>query len=318
MNWINIAAAVTIGFISGAVAYFIAKKYPTKRILILAIPVLVFIALSALTKFLVIPPLHLWTSQREIEKSLSEISAYGYIAKYDPKAYEEIKQEILNSLKNRESQDKVIERARNIVANIVSRHIPRASDESVVRYVEAMAREIEELAEKNPEACYQFLFPDRYGPADVAKYFKPETQRADLAALAEVIRTAVEQPQPPPDSSVAETSLKKGLNQFAQVHGEDTLLLKNPFAPGIDKGKACSLIASLYKEALKLPEKESSLVLRYMLSTRRTGDQRLPYMESPPAPCDVFHDSPEQFSPKIGTLPDFPLFHKSTKDRWNK
>ena len=268
MNWINIAAAVTIGFVSGAVAYFIAKKYPTQRILILAIPVLVFIALSALTKFLVIPPLHLWTSQREIEKSLSQISAYEVIAKYDPKAYEEIRQEILNSLKNRESQDEVIERARNIVANVVSGHIPRASDESVVHYVEAMTREIEELAEKNPEACYQFLFPDRYGPADVTKYFKPETQRADLAALAEVIRTAAEQPRPKPDKETGDALLKKLLNNFYASQGDDALLLKDPFAPGVDKMKVSKLIASLYREALNLPQGQSGLLLRYMLSAK--------------------------------------------------
>jgi len=260
---------VTIGFISGAVAYFIAKKYPTRRILILAIPVLVFIALSALTKFLVIPPLHLWTVQQEIEKSLSQISAYEVIAKYDSKAYEEIRQEILISLRSRETHDEAIERTRKRVADLVSGYIPRASDDAISRYVKAMVKEIEELAAKNPELCYQFLFPRKYGAVDVTEHLTPETQREDLAALADVIRTAAEQPQPSPDSSVAETSLKKVLNQFAQVHGEDTLLLKDPFAPGIDKGKACGLIASLYEEVLKLPERESSLVLRYMLSTRK-------------------------------------------------
>ena len=268
MNWINIAAAVTIGFISGAVAYFIAKKYPTKRILILAIPVLVFIALSALTKFLVIPPLHLWTSQREIEKSLSQISAYEVIAKYDPKAYEEIRREILNSLKNRETYDEVTGRARKRVAELVPGYIPRASDDAILRYMKAMVKEMEELAGKNPELCYQFLFPQKYGAVDVTEHLTPETQREDLVALAEVIRTAVEQPQPPPDPVAAETLLKKTLGQFSQAYGEDTLLLKDPFASGIDKGKACSLIASLYQELLKLPEKESSLVLRYMLSTK--------------------------------------------------
>jgi hypothetical protein len=269
LNWINIAAAVTIGFISGAVAYFIAKKYPTRRILILAIPVLVFIALSALTKFLVIPPLHLWTSQREIEKSLSQISAYEVIAKYDPKAYKEIGREILNSLKNGESHDEAIGRARKRVADLVAGYIPRASDDAILRYMKAMVKEMDELAAKNPDLCYQFLFPQKYGAVDVTEHLTPDTQREDLVALADVIRTAVEQPHPPSDSSLAETSLRTVLNQFSQVYGEDTLLLKDPFAPGIDKGKACGLIASLYKEVLRLPEKESSLVLRYMLSTKK-------------------------------------------------
>lgn len=269
MNWINIAAAVTIGFTSGVVAYFIAKKYPTRRILILTVPAFVFIALSALTKFLVIPPLHLWTSQREIEKSLLEISAYEVIAKYDPKSHKEIGHEILNSLKSKESHDEAIGRARKRVAELVPGYIPRASDDAILRYVNAMVKEMEELASKNPELCYQFLFPQKYGAVDVTQHPSPETQRENLAALAEVIRTAVEEPQPLPDPAEAETLLKNTLNQFSQVHGEDTLLLKDPFAPGVDKGKACGLIAALYEKILQLPEKESSLVLRYMLSTKK-------------------------------------------------
>ena len=264
----NIAAAVTIGFISGAVAFFIARKYPTRKILILAIPVLVFVALSAITKCLVIPPLHLWTSQRDIENSLFEMPSTRVIATYDPKAYEEIKQEILNSLENRESRDEALGRARKRVADLMATYIPRTSDDAIVRYMKAMVKKMEELAGKNPDLCYQFLFPQKYGPADVTGHLTPETQREDLEALAEVIRTAVEQPQPSPDSTVAEASLRTVLNQFYEIHGEDVLLLRDPLAPGVEKEKACSLIASLYKEVLKLPEKESSLVLRYMLDTK--------------------------------------------------
>lgn len=250
-------------------AYLIARKYPNRRGLILSIPVLVFIALSAFTKFFVIPPLHLWKAQKEVESFLLQITAYEIIAKHDPKAYTQIRHEIHSSLKNRETRDETISRARILLTELVSGYISRASDESILRYMKAMVKEMEELAGQNPDLCYQFLFPQRYGALDVAEHVTPEAQREDLEALGEVIRTAVEQSQSPPDSSAAEASLKKFLNQFAQVRGEDTLLLKDPFAPGIDKGKVCSLIASLYKEVLKLPPKESSLLLRYMLSAKK-------------------------------------------------
>jgi hypothetical protein len=269
LNWINIAAAVTIGLISGAVAYIIARKYPTRRILSFAIPVLVFVVLSALVKFFLIPPLHLWKSQREVERSLSQVAAFKIIAKYDLKAYEEIKREILKSLKNRESPDEVFEQARQRVAEWVPGYIPRASDAAIVRYMKAMVKEMVELSGKNPELCYQFLFPRKYGAVNVTEHLSPETQREDLAALAEVIRTAVEDPQSSPDPTPAETLLKEILSQFSLDHGEDTLLLKDPFAPGIDKAKACGLIAALYEKVLTLPEREASLVLRYMLSTKQ-------------------------------------------------
>ena len=269
MDWITIIVLVMAGVVSAVAAFLTSKRLRKGRIVPIIIFILFFVGLGVLVKQWVSPAIHVWKSQREVEKSLLQVSAYQYISKYDPKAYQQIRDEILDSIKNGESQEQTTARGRKVVAAFVSKYIPRASDEAVIRYMDAVAREIEDLADKDPEICYQFLFPERYGTANIQQNLKPGTQRADLAALADVIRTAAEQPQPEPDQKKGEESLKWVMNAFHQTHGDEALLLRDPFAPGIDKGKVCRLIASFYKEVLNLPKEEPGMVLRYMLSVRQ-------------------------------------------------
>jgi hypothetical protein len=266
---ITIGLAVLIGAISAVAAWSVTRGLQRKQPVFSILLFLFFLILGTCSKLFVLPHILEWRYSEDIDRALSQIAVYQHIAKYDPKAYQEIKRELTTSIKNRETQDEAIDRVRSRVAELVAAYIPRASDDAILRYMRAIVKEMQELSGKNPELCYQFLFPQKYGGADVTDHLMPETKREDLVALGEVIRTAVKEPQPLPDPAAAETLLKRTLSQFSRDHGEDTLLLKDPFAPGIDKGRACGLIASLYEEVLNLPERESSLVLRYMLSTRK-------------------------------------------------
>ncbi len=195
---ITIGLAVLIGAISAVAAWSVTRGFQKKQPAFSILLVLFFLILGICSKLFALPNILEWKSSGDINRALSQISVYQHIAKYDPKAYQEIKREITASIKNRETQDEVIGRARKRVADLVAGYIPLASDDAILRYMKAMVKEMEELAGKNPELCYQFLFPQKYGAVDVTEHLTPETQREDLVALAEVIRTAVEQPQPPP------------------------------------------------------------------------------------------------------------------------
>jgi hypothetical protein len=269
MNWISLGVGVLIGTISGILAVLLARRLTANRRISTIVFLSSFILFGFVSKQFLGPLIYTWKVDRDVERSLFEVTAIQYIAKYDPQVYRGIKTELIDSIRNGENRDQAVGRARQAVGSLVMKYIPHASDEAVVRYVEAMALEIEELAEQNPEACYRFLFPARYGSADVTQYIRADTQRADLAALAEVIRTAAEQPQPLPDGETGDALLKKLMNNFHASQGADALLLRDPFAPGVDKKKVSKLIASLYREALDLPQEESGVLLRYMLSGKK-------------------------------------------------
>jgi hypothetical protein len=146
-----------------------------------------FVLFGFLSNQFLTPVIHTWKSGREVERSLSEITAFQQIAKYDPQVYRRIKTELVDSIRKGESQEQAVGRARQAVGALVMRYIPHASNEAIVHYVRAMAVEIEELAEKNPEACYQFSVSP-----GMAQPMSPNTLKlrheTDLAALAEVIR----------------------------------------------------------------------------------------------------------------------------------
>jgi len=110
------------------------------------------------------------------------------------------------------------------------------------------------------------LFPQRSEPVDGRKYFSPETQAADLAALTEVIRSSNENPQPIPSEQEVTPALKPIYAELGKEHGNDLLMLQSPVVSDADKAKVCSMAMSLYSKILSLPESESGKILRFMLS----------------------------------------------------
>jgi hypothetical protein len=266
--WIKIALGLIIFIISALLAHVTTKKLKKRRMTYAVVFILFVLGLSILSRQFLLPGITLWKYQHDIDVSLLEISAYRQIATYDPRTYQEVKVEILNSINKGENPAQAIGWSKKKVKELVNKYVPHASDEAIVRYVNGMIQEIEELASKNPDLCYQLLFPDRYGSSANTEYFKSDAERADLNALADVIRTAVEEPQQEPDKTIGEGLLKKVLGSFYEAHGEEAQLLKDPFAPRIDKKKVCNLITALYREALKLPQRDRGLLLRYMLSAK--------------------------------------------------
>lgn len=269
MTGISIFLAILVGLISALLAHLIAKKSRKQKSTFTALFLLLFLVLGALSWRFALPALKLWKFEREVDRHLVAIAAYQEIRRHDPGAYAQIRTQIVESVLKGEGLDQAIVRARKLVGESLGKYVPHASDDAILGYIRAMIQEIEELASKDPELCYQFIFPEVYGAPDATKHLKPETQRADLQALAELIRTGAEKPQVPPDREKGETLLKKVMQDFYATRGEEALLLRQPFARDVDKAKVCHLIADFYKETLKLPKEESSLLLRYMLAPRK-------------------------------------------------
>ncbi|MBW2092129.1 MAG: hypothetical protein JRI34_08415, partial [Deltaproteobacteria bacterium] len=215
----------------------------------------------------VLPEIKIWKEQRNIEKSLQEIAVYQHIAKSDPEIYERIKSEINNSLRNRESSEQTTIRIRRIVNELVGKYLPRASDDAIFNYVKVMIQELSELTKLNPDLSYEFLFPQRGGATGHSYNLSPEMKKADLDALAEVIKTGSTNPVIIRDFSEAKLLLEKVFANLHKVYGDDLSLLRNPLASGIYKKKYCNITIALFTEIFELPKQKSCMVLRYMFST---------------------------------------------------
>jgi len=264
----NLGLAIAVGAFATIITYLMVRK-PKERWVCYTI---VFISFGGvfftLTSLYTVRVSNTHKDLSDLEVNLREIPAYKQILQYDPVTYQRIQTEIRKSLENGESKSQTLQKIRLIIAELVEKYLPYSSDEALLGYMSIIIQEIEELSGKSPELCFQFLFPEQYGAIDVARYIRPETQKADLDSLSVVIRTGAENPVHIQDFSGYDALIENIITNLHEMYGDDALLLENPHAPGIDKEKFCRMMVTLYREILKLPKKDSVLVLRRMLASK--------------------------------------------------
>ncbi len=268
MDWGSIVLAGISGALGAAIAYLLVRNPRERRIAYVSVLVVSFAIFNTLARVFVLPHIRVWQYERQVEQQLQDIPAYRAIQKSDPQTYERIRAIARDGIRNGQRPEILASRIRAVISEVVIRYIPYASDDSVMELTGIMVREIEELTQASPNLCYQFLFPQRYGPLDLMKHIDPKTLQADLAALATLIQSATHNPQPKPDPSQSETLLKTVYARVNEEYGDDIRFLNNPHDQSVDKGKVCTIIARLYTHVLNMPKTQSSLVLRYMLSRR--------------------------------------------------
>ena len=268
VDWGSVVLAGVSGALGAVIAYLLVRNPRERRIAYALIFLVSFAILNALARVFVLPYIRVWQYERQVEQQLQDIPAYRAIQKNDLQTYERIRAIARDGIRNGQQPEVLASRIRAVISELVIRYIPYASDDSVIELTGVMVREIEELTQANPNLCYQFLFPQRYGPLDLTKHIDAKTLQDDLAALAILIQSATHNPQPKPDPSQSETLLKAVYARVNEEYGDDIRLLDNPHSQSVDKGKVCTIIAGLYRHVLNMPKTQSSLVLRYMLSRR--------------------------------------------------
>ncbi len=268
MNWILVGISFSFGILVTGIVFLVVWKPRQKWGICTVIIVSLCVIGYATMGLFVSPSSKSQKTLNNLEESLSEVPAYEHISLHDAETYQRIKDVVRESLTKGESKAQIIQRVRLIVSELVEKYLPISSDKALLGYMSVVIMEIEELALQSPELCYKFLFPKQYGAIDVTKYISPETQKADLDALAAVIRTGAEAPVSVQSSTEYDALIQNIIINLHEMYGDDALLLENPHAQGIDRRQFCRIMVALYREILKLPEKESCLVLRNMITTK--------------------------------------------------
>ena len=266
MNWISIGLAALSGALAAIIATVIVRNPKEKRAAYVTTFVFSFAVLQGISTHYVFPDLNGRHQARNAEPQLLAIPAFQAIKQYDPKTYENILSDVKSLLKKGSNEAQIIGAVRGHITILVQKRLPRASDEATASYVKVMLTEMEELNKQGGDLCYRFLFPQKSGPIDGRKYFSKQTQEEDLAALATVIKTSAEDPQPVPHENDVIHKVAPIYADLEKQYGNDLSMLQNPTGADIDKGKVCSMAIGLYGKILELPPSESGKILRYMLS----------------------------------------------------
>jgi hypothetical protein len=262
MDWISVAGYGASGALGALFASLIVGNKKERRVIYFVVLVVAMYGVHALAARFVLPSVYGW----QIDRQLRQIPLYSEIAEGDPETYEKLKEVVLEGARTGESTGVVESKTSPIVMATLPRYVPKASDESVITFISLIAAELKELNRTDPDACYQFLYPQKFqSPTGTPNMDNTRTNKV-LQAMADVVHSARHTPQPLPDRDESEALLKPISNELARKYGTDIFLLQNTPKDQSERGKLCSLVSDLYEQVLKLPPRQSSEVLRDMFS----------------------------------------------------
>jgi hypothetical protein len=265
MNYMHLVVGAVAGALAAVIAHLVAGNAKENRGKYAGTFAIAFGILFVLSNAFVYPPLNTWYQVRNAEAEFLGSPAYRALKQHDRATYDKLMADFRLAVEQDKSREATVAAVREHVVRAVQSRLPTASNESVVAYMKIMLVEMKELDEQSGDLCYRFLFPQVSGPIDPVKHFSKETQKADLDALAEVIRASAQNPQPVPPESVVMPQLQTIFIDLANDHGQDIAMLQDPVAPNVDRRKICRMTQNMYTKILRLPVEESGQMLRYLL-----------------------------------------------------
>jgi hypothetical protein len=264
MDWMSILSAAIAGALAAAIASLLfLRKSKNNRIAYTTLTVVLFLGFKLYSDQSILPRIR----ERQTDKQLRELPFYRDLAEVDPQTYEKVRVVASDSVRKGDGADVIASRIAPIVEGTVPKYVGTASDDSVVNFSDVVIRQVESLQNLHSDACYYFLFPHEQGATPVTIASLDQKNRDEsIDALGRILHSAVHTPQPLPDATKAEALLVPVMNQLRNEFGNDLLLLQQKPTDTVGRQRVCAITVSLYKNVEALPQRDASLLLRYLLS----------------------------------------------------
>jgi hypothetical protein len=222
------------------------------------------IAGGALAHFAIAPAVTGAWAARRARAELLSIPVYQVLEKHEPVAFERLLAEYERVVRDRSRVDIYTRVANDEIGTIATKHIAHSSDAALLALMQDMLDKLQVLRSRSPEDCYRYLFPKATGPADLARWFDRNAQARTLARMADVIRTAAENPVEVPPRARVEPLLSPLINEIYAQFGENTALLSRAEERGVDHATVCAIATTLYEKVMRLPPGDAAMVIRSM------------------------------------------------------
>ncbi|WP_022660340.1 hypothetical protein [Paucidesulfovibrio longus] len=155
--------------------------------------------------------------------------------------------------------------------------IDKASDLSVSHFAEVALEQMHALRDQDPKYCLLFLFPQAFAGERVPPNISGLDNKRVLDVLAEVMDSALHEPQAPPSRERANEALSRTLNTLlprleARYKGREPVVaafaaMSDPrLMPKADHAVVADVAISFYEEIMKLPLEERSQALRLLFA----------------------------------------------------
>lgn len=265
MNWISVLVGAASAALAALLAMvFVGKDKPIVRGAVFVVLMLVLVGSSTLH---ITPRLKAWAGGASAMAQLERTPTFAAIKQHHPEVFARIKASVEEAARSGAKDEALGGAARQHVMKLVERQLPRASDESVATYLQVTMGIAATLQRKDPALCFAMFHPQgTEGVMDMLKLVSPEQKKADLDALADVIRSAATAPQPVPKEAEVAQDLQLAVNALVARHGQDVAMLQNPAAPGVSKAKVCAMTIDMGNSILAMPPQRSGKLWRHLAS----------------------------------------------------
>jgi hypothetical protein len=206
------------------------------------------------------------------EKFESEIlkePLFASLKKYEPQVYEQIVSELRLGLQRGRSQAELRAKIFPLAVSVYKQRLRYASDSVIRSFTGLMLEQVETLYSVDPALCYDYLFAEESHGFDATKYFSQEMIKKESSIMAEVIRSAAGQRNRPPKEAQIQEQREKVIAVLAQRYGTDVGMLADPKQGKANKAKMCQLTYDLYNAIMRLSERESGPLLRFMFASEK-------------------------------------------------
>jgi len=209
-----------------------------------------------------------WYDEHGAEAALLKQPIYQVLKKHEPDVYEKVLSEYELYKRDETPRESFINTANSEISLAATRHLGQASTPAVLALMHDMLDTARTLQKQPGDSCFRYWFPQVSGPPDIARYIGTAPQAHTLDLMAEVIRSAAEDPVAMPSADKVKGNLAAIINDTYAEFGADAQLIAHASEPNVDRARICTITNSVYERILKLPPADSSALLRAMTQVR--------------------------------------------------
>jgi hypothetical protein len=258
----SVLIAVVSGGLAAAIAWGVVRDVSKKPVLFAAVMAVAFAGFNVGGRALVLPGLKAWQAQRDAA-FFNENRIFNLLAERHPEVREQLTALMDDRSRRGISEDEAYAAdmawGRNLVGPYFEDYATEASGDALLDFVRVTVGILEHLEQREDDACYYWMFGGPPPPDfAMASVLSTGVQAEMLDAMADVVESAIQNPQPPPDAGYRQSLMEALVAQLMREHGPDfaasLAMLQEPRAPGVDRKEVCRAATAFYRTALSTPE----------------------------------------------------------------
>lgn len=213
-----------------------------------------------------------WRSTEDFDAKMIEFPYLKALREFDPERYEKFVAPMRKGFSDGKPMGDIVADIRTVAVNdILPYYLPRASDQALTAYWSTQIDEFEYLLAHHPQACANMMLPHLAKDTADATELVPESMlKADLNALATVIKTGAGRAIPIPEDSKQSESDFEVVGQIMMGKSPESIeVVSDPEKHFSQPAKLCRGFVDFFNAINTLPLKRQANAYRAVFNAGR-------------------------------------------------